>query len=774
MKILVAATSIVFALTTLGQQFVSVTNTALTTDAQTSYPCIFSAINSKDSFPDLFVGNADENSFYHNISGNFTKIPLSILPQSGFGISATVGDYNNDGFNDLFISQRFNRHFLLKGNAGGFSDENQLAFTGFTNTGSFGCSWIDYNNDGWLDLIVVVEGSTPRVYKNSNGVFNLDYTPSFTQKAENYIGIACADYDKDGDQDVFLVNHNGKNALYQNDGNGKFTIVQSLVFDKVGNYNGASWGDADNDGDLDLFVTAGNAAALAFNQLFINNGDGTFSESFSTALTSDSNVSMGSGWADADNDGDLDLVVVHSSSPSPSVNTFYKNNGSLQFIKEVNAISAVPSRSRGLSWADYNNDGFLDLFVANEENSNNFLFKNITSSGNWLKLRLEGVRSNKSAIGAKVLAISNGSSQIREISAQTGYCSQNDLTVHFGMGNNTCTDSVVIYWPSGQKCVYTNLPVNRFYFISENCENLPVSLSKFSLGNDTTLCPGNELLLNTKDLSTIWNNGQIDSSIIVKDAGTYIATITGYCGLTVSDTIEVNTSPPIFFNVNDTSICETDSIVFNFSNADYSFQWSTGNTSAIETITNKGTYFLTVTNQYNCNHVDTFTIGQIFPPAELWNFTDTSFCLGQNITLHVPNYPFIKWSDGLGDTLRTVEKSGIYAIEVANNCGQLSDSVTINFAECKCELNMPNAFSPNGDNVNDFFGPVYDCPANDFNMTIFNRWGEKVFETNNINHLWDGTFNGKELPIGVFIYKVSYTDAASKKNSLSGKVILIR
>ncbi|MCP4710809.1 MAG: hypothetical protein GY869_19470, partial [Planctomycetes bacterium] len=225
---------------------------------------------------------------------------------------------------------------------------------------------------------------------------------------------------------------------------------------------GGSWGDFDNNGYLDLFVANGNDQD---NLLFRNNGDGSFTtmtDSISYPMIDDGATSGGSCWGDYDNDGDLDLFVANRNGQN---NLLYANNNDGSFTKISDEIIVNSNEfSVSASWADYDRDGDLDLFVAN--GGHNALYENTGSNNHWFNIKCVGTLSNTAAIGAKVRvkATIYGQPvwQLREISAQTGYAGQNSLRAHFGLGNAALIDSLKIEWPSGLVDIYTELHLERF------------------------------------------------------------------------------------------------------------------------------------------------------------------------------------------------------------------------------------------------------------------------------------------------------------------------
>lgn len=236
--------------------------------------------------------------------------------------------------------------------------------------------------------------------------------------------------------------------MYQNDGSGNFTKITGIsIVESIKTSAGSSWGDIDNDGDFDLFESNWENQN---NQLFINNGNGNFTEITEGNIVSDGGCSFGSAFADTDNDGDLDLYVCNAYCGVEN-DFFYINQGDGTFVKETSSAPATfLGWTFGCAWGDYNNDGFMDLVLANTKNESqsNALFRNDGNANHWFKLNCEGAPYNQSAIGAiiKIKATIDGNSiwQMRRIAGQSGYCSQNSLNVHFGLGDATMIDSLVV------------------------------------------------------------------------------------------------------------------------------------------------------------------------------------------------------------------------------------------------------------------------------------------------------------------------------------------
>ncbi|MEM6802129.1 MAG: FG-GAP-like repeat-containing protein [Bacteroidota bacterium] len=454
-----------------------------------------------DGYEDLYVTEFMHwkgNYLYRNKGdGSFEKVTgISPTNDRGAAAGSSWGDYDNDGDMDLFVSNnvRAVNHLYRNDGDGKFTRVNAGEISDY---GGYchNAAWIDYDNDGWLDLFVSDYMPTKYnlLYKNNgDGTFTTDDGNEISLEAKFSMGATWADYDGDGLLDLFVPNgRNDNNSLYHNDGNGKFTkITEGDIVNDGGNSTGSSWADFDNDGDMDLYVTN---ASNQKNFFYVNNGDGTFHKNTSSIIASENGQSHGSGWLDLENDGDLDLLVGND---ADNANFLYINNGDGSFSKQENLLSTDLESSMGMAFADTDNDGDLDIFIANKSNqANSFYLNSSGECNNWKCFILQGERSNKSAIGAKVRvkATINGQAvwQLREISSQSGggSSSQSTIRAYFGLGDATNIDSVVIDWPSGFEQHLTDLYTNDcqtiveedgaaiggtiFYDVNGNCEQDP-------------------------------------------------------------------------------------------------------------------------------------------------------------------------------------------------------------------------------------------------------------------------------------------------------------
>lgn len=452
-------------------QFSSCNASGLSSDISNSWTSSWIDFDN-DGWEDLFVteyNKAKSNYLYKNAgNGTFQKINSgAIVQDKGVTVGNTWADINNDGKIDgLAINNTFSPSFLYLNQGNGLFQKSQGPdFTkevSYFHSGAFA----DYDRDGNIDLFLCNYWPTRfnELHRNlGNGQFEKVKEEVISKDALESTGASWADYDNDGFPDLFIPNHEGgKNTLYHNLGNGKFEKKTNLAPALEGGFAvGSCWGDVDNDGDLDLFVAN---ASNQNNQFFKNLGNGSFQKINSGALVNDKGHSHGCSFADWDKDGDLDLYVTNDQ----GFKFMYKNDGNGNFTKIENELPMANfGKSFGHSWADFDKDGDLDLFVATHGNQINHLFCNNGNSNKWLNIKLVGTVSNASAIGARVRCKSNGIWQMREITSQSGLGGNNSLRAYFGFGNASSVDSIHVIWPSGiiQK-IGTTIP-NQFLTITE-------------------------------------------------------------------------------------------------------------------------------------------------------------------------------------------------------------------------------------------------------------------------------------------------------------------
>jgi len=487
-----------------------------------------------DGYADLyFVNGADMPSlqktgpqyknrlFRNNHDLTFTDITEKAgVAGSGYGMGVAVGDYDNDGRPDLFVTN-VNENQLFHNNGDGtFTDVTAKAgLTGGLFAGkkmwSVGAAWVDYNNDGLLDLFVanycqwdpnaeppcLINGNrvscNPRMYKplpntlyrnNGDGTFtDVSVETGIAAHPGRGMGVAVADFDGDGFPDIFVANDDLPNQLFHNRGGRRFEEIADdagVSLAEGGNVisgMGVDFRDLFNRGLPDIWITAMEKQTFP---LFKNLGHGEFAEATSMAGLGLATADM-SGWSNAivdlDNDGWKDLYVARSNvidnvalftqRQYGEPNTVFRSLGNGRFQDVTSSAGPalqMPSVNRGAAFGDLDNDGRMDL-VVNVLNGPAKVFHNTTRNENhWVLLKLTGVKSNRMGIGAQIrLTAADGSMQYNHVSTSTGYASSSDPRVHFGLGASRTAREIQVLWPSGIKQVLRDVVVDRVIEIGE-------------------------------------------------------------------------------------------------------------------------------------------------------------------------------------------------------------------------------------------------------------------------------------------------------------------
>ena len=480
------------------QLFVVVDMPPLTSDRASTGGISFADYDS-DGDPDVYVTNGYDvssqdpspqvNRFYENTQGRYEARSIDGLTDlEGFSSGSAWADFDNDGDLDTFVAnQRDQQNALLLQET---AEDGSVRFARHADAllaedkgWSYSIAAADADNDGFVDYYVSNGGLSHSgvnfLYRNLEGtaIERVHDTDAVTGNHASG-GAAWSDYDGDGDQDLVVANRptadmqGFKLSLFRNDGEMQFTRMDksALAADAVFPMS-VAWGDVDNDGDQDLY--AGNLYGMA-NNLYENLGDGTFGVMDGGRATLDSGSSYAVTFGDLDNDADLDLVVANWGGTSE----IYLNDGAGRFEQVgSDAFRRSMHYASSLALGDYDSDGDLDILIGNWPNrpgkglEENVLLENRFADGNWIKVRLEGDPSNRSAIGALIAVetVTDGVTrrQIREVSTQSGWRSQGELTQHFGLGTATTVSSVVINWPSGHSQTIVAPPVNQVLGVRE-------------------------------------------------------------------------------------------------------------------------------------------------------------------------------------------------------------------------------------------------------------------------------------------------------------------
>ena len=467
--------------TTAGVTFTRITNGPVATDAITVWGLAWGDYDN-DGHVDLFAAlYSGTNALYHNLGngifGRVTNGPVASDRGSYFG--SAWADFNNDGWLDLFVPDAVRwdnaaatpNHLLYQGGNGGqftkITADPVVTVPGYASDQV----WGDFDNDGYVDLFVMGSWSSLNsknyLFRNTGGGGFIQVLASpFINDITDSESSGASDFDNDGDLDLLISAHS-RRLLYRNNGNGTFTSITSgPIANDTGNSAGFAWGDYDNDGLLDLCLAT-------FDQnlhLFHNDGNGQFTR---TLLGEPANYQVPT-WVDFNNDGYLDLFVTHGYLGGQLRNRLFMNNGDGTFTELRTLIVAQEGSGNSVvqAWADYDNDGFADLVVGQSYQTGGgmLVYHNNGNSNHWLSLRLQGTLSNRSAIGAKVrLRATIGGTNFWQMREMGGGCSraQGDLRALFGLGDATNAEIVRIEWPSGQVTELQNVAARQILTVEE-------------------------------------------------------------------------------------------------------------------------------------------------------------------------------------------------------------------------------------------------------------------------------------------------------------------
>jgi len=468
-------------------------------------------------------GRAPTNHLYRNRrDGTFEDVTAKAgLAASGWGQGACVGDYDNDGYDDLFVSY-FGQNRLYHNRANGtFEDVTRSA--GLANARTrwgTGCAFLDYDRDGRLDLFVAnyidldlataptpesglcrykgikvacgppgLTGGKNALYRNrGNGTFeDVSERAGITRAKGTYgLGVSTLDFDNDGWTDLYVANDSNPSALYRNNRDGTFVdvgVTSGCAYSQDGKPQagmGVAIGDYDRNGTMDVFKTnfAGDTSTL-----YANIGDGSCEDrTFPSGIGINTRwLGWGTGWIDLDNDGwpDLFLVNGHVYPEVVQLKTeaayrqrkvVYRNLGNGRFAdisERLGEPITAAKAGRGAAFVDVDNDGHVDVAVANVNDTPDLFRLHDESGHHWVTLALTGTKSNRNAIGARVRCVAAGVSRWDEVRGGGSYLSQNDFRVHFGLGDAARIERVEVRWPSGLEESWDSLAVDTFHVLKE-------------------------------------------------------------------------------------------------------------------------------------------------------------------------------------------------------------------------------------------------------------------------------------------------------------------
>ena len=528
--------------------FTDVGETAGIADPATNSAAPAFADYDNDGDVDIYVSVEDVAEGIHNRlwendgSGVFTDVAEArgVQNAGGLGRGISWGDYDNDGDVDLLVANMppsgmmkrtpvpttLYKNMLVETGEPNFENITQIAklirpeidkdieFGGLSNT-SGGIEWVDYNNDGRLDILwrSADYESDHELFRNEGGDVFKRVTKeagiSLTERVKeaNSQGVSgWFDFDQDGLVDLLSPNEGGPNVLFRNKGDGTFEDItrsfkppSGVAFLNPGNAHGACLGDIDNDGDIDVYLPHSDQANRLIRNDLKEKGAPMFTDITLASGAGDLGGARGCTMADYDNDGFIDIYVNNGGLSNtlindvmegfppfvqfyiawePAENALLRNNGDGTFTDVTQGSGAEGlSIGKGVASGDVNDDGFADIFATNQTyysagkrvniEQKNFLFLNQGNTNNWIKVKLVGTKSNRSAYNARVVVTAGDLVQTREIYSSTGYNSMDDATLIFGLGPRNAVDKVEVIWPSGQTQALEGLEIKATHTITE-------------------------------------------------------------------------------------------------------------------------------------------------------------------------------------------------------------------------------------------------------------------------------------------------------------------
>lgn len=565
---------------------------------------------------------------YQQPGGMFTELNYGQVG-SGTKWAVWVGDIDNNGYNDIACGGAYNNIDILMANSTGtaYTYSNPPGASLFVQ----GSNFADIDNDGWLDMFSCHDDGESFVWGNDGtGSFVqqsgwLDMTTFPTSDGSGNYGSTWTDYDDDGDLDLYIAKcrqgvtdpNDGRriNMLFINDGNNNFTQDTADASGlRIGLQSWtADFQDIDNDGDFDCFVTNHDGDC----QLLENTGGGTFTDITAASGITIAGLAIQGLFQDFDNDGFVDLIVPGG------VQHLYRNNGDKTFTDFTYVLDNNNMESCAIG--DLNHDGFLDIYggYATPFNTptsiDDVLWMNDGNDNHFIAVDLEGTTSNRNAVGAKLKLYGDWGVQVREVRAGESYGIHNSFTMHFGIGQSTEADSLVIEWPAGGKQTVTNVAANQFLNVIEGtCVGPPANVTAdgplaFCTGGGSSLT-----LSAPAGYNYTWSGGETTQDLTITTAGTYWVEVEDNGCTSTSPAFEVIVDPdetPTVMTSGDTEFCQGETVVLTSSSASGN-TWSNGETTQSITVDASGSYTVTFDGACDDFTSDPVTVNVIAFPAD--------------------------------------------------------------------------------------------------------------------------------------------------------------
>jgi enediyne biosynthesis protein E4 len=471
------------------------------------------------------------SALYHNNGdGTFTDVTekAGVGGDGHYGQGVTVGDFDNDGYPDMLVTG-YGQAILYHNNGNGtFTDVTAKAGVADSSQWSTSAAWIDYDKDGWLDLVILnyIEWSpannqwcgergpgyrsycSPNNYKGQKTkLYHNNHDGTFTDVSEKSgvglpeskgMGVVVADFNNDGWPDIAIANDTWPNFLFLNNHDGTFkdvSLVSGLAVSEDGRYEagmGIDAADVDGDGFLDVYITH---LDMELNRLYHNNGDETFTDNtYASGIGNKAMLLSGvaARFIDYDNDGLPDILqangamldnvnLYHSMITYKEPMLMFRNVGNGHFEKSSDSLGPDflrPVVGRGLATADFDNDGGIGIAVNCRGDFPELLRNDGGNANHWLEVLLIGTKSNRDGLGSRLKLTSSGMVRVEQARSGTSYMSSSDPRIHFGLGRRTKIDSLEITWPSGKVDKLSNVPVDKIIAVKEGVGMVPRSFTK--------------------------------------------------------------------------------------------------------------------------------------------------------------------------------------------------------------------------------------------------------------------------------------------------------